>query len=213
MSTGAPIQRVNPMPRSLNSLASCLVRPLQLPCHMRILGILAAVFVAGCMGDVPTGGNAAPDAAPIAIDAPPPPPPIDAPDPAALIKEWSGCMTLANFKTAKMAVTWGSLSTTNGQQCANCHSTGGQGFIASLNETVYFQMVTQQSAYMLKYFTVDSGKVIVNTQSLKNAAITLTDHPRFDPTNNPGMPALQKFYDLTVAVKAAGPCPAPVLVN
>jgi len=140
------------------------------------------------------------------------PPPTD---PKTYLKDWSGCMSLANFQTAKMASAWGNLAATNNQRCANCHGSGAEGFIATTDEAVFFKMVTEQSAYMLKYFSVDTQnmKVVINTGSLKNAGETITGHPRFDATTNAGMTALQTFYDATMARKAAGTCDPSRLVD
>ena len=38
-----------------------------------------------------------------------------------------------------------------------------------------------------------------------------TDHPRFDPNNNPGMTALQAYYTSTMAALTAGTCGAPTI--
>ena len=163
------------------------------------------------MGDVsPAGGT--PDA-PGSVDAPLVN--VDAPSADALLRQWSGCMTLTNFQTANMAVAWGTLNTATNQECSNCHALGGQGFIASTDEAVFFKTVTEQSAYLVKYFSADaaSGTVIINNVSMMSAGVSLTDHPHFDPINNAGMRALATFFDSTKALKAAGTCDPPRLVN
>lgn len=132
------------------------------------------------------------------------PPPVD---PIEVLKKWSGCMTIANFNTAQMSQKWGSLAALNNQKCLNCHGGGLYGFVLSDVPTTFFGAISTQKDYLLKYFTVDgTGKVIINLASFTNAGVTLTDHPHFDPTNNLAMPALQTFYDSTLAAQTAGTC-------
>ena len=131
------------------------------------------------------------------------PPP---PDPKILLREWSGCMSIENFTTAKMPTAWGTLAAATGQKCVNCHQ-NGLGILISADPTLFFNSMSQQSFFMLKFFTVDTqaNKVIVNTGSFTSAS-KLAGHPYFNPTVNAGMTALQSFYDLTAARKTAGTC-------
>ena len=124
-------------------------------------------------------------------------------------------MSLPNFQTANMAQAWGTMAAADGQQCSNCHGSGAFGMIVTTDEAVFFKTTTEQTFYLLKFFSVDTaaGKVIVNTASFKNAGVTLATHPRFDPTSNAGVTALKKFYDATAARKAANGCDPPRLVN
>ncbi|CAN5892094.1 hypothetical protein BH11MYX3_BH11MYX3_12290 [soil metagenome] len=134
-------------------------------------------------------------------------------DPVEVLKKWSGCMTLANFQTAQMAPKWGALAAQNGQKCQNCHQAGLYVFIATTNQTTFFDTISKQKDYLLKYFTVDgAGKIIINTSSFTNAGVTLTTHPHFDPTTNAGMLALKTFYDSTKLLETAGTCGPPTLV-
>src|SRR5262249_61082001 len=48
-----------------------------------------------------------------------------------LLAQWSGCMSQANFDTAKMADAWGNLTASNGNRCKNCHVNAAEGFIAT----------------------------------------------------------------------------------
>jgi hypothetical protein len=122
-------------------------------------------------------------------------------------KTWSGCMTIANFNTAQMAQKWGSLAAGNNQKCLNCHGGGLYGFMLNDNAQTFFGTISTQKDYLLKYFTVDgTGKVIINMASMTNAGVTIPTHPHFDPVNNLGMPALQAFYDSTLAASTAGTC-------
>jgi hypothetical protein len=135
-------------------------------------------------------------------------------DPVEVMKKWSGCMTIANFNTAQMAQKWGALATQANQRCTNCHQAGLYGMIISDTATTYFDTISKHKDYLLKYFTVDgTGKVVINTASMTNAGVTLQDHPRFDPTTNAGMTALQTFYTSTMAAQTAGTCGPPTLVD
>jgi hypothetical protein len=137
------------------------------------------------------------------------PPP---PDPKEVLRTFSGCLTLADFNQAQMTQKWSTLAASNNQKCLNCHQGGIAGFVVSTDSALYFKLVTEQSAQLLKYFTVDSSvtppKVIINTGSFMNAGVTLAGHPRFDPTTNAGMTALKAWYDLAIA---KGTCGAPTI--
>lgn len=151
-------------------------------------------------------------------------PPAESPADATvrLTKEWSGCMTLANFTTANM-VAWGNMRANN-SACKTCHVDGEYGQIASDVPGPFFTLISTNKYYMAQYFSVDlsqgvaNAKVIINTRSFTGVGTGLaphTEHPRFQLTNSTGMAALQKFYDLTMAAKTAVPstCGAPTLMN
>jgi len=78
--------------------------------------------------------------------------------------------------------------------------------------TKYFEALSTTTAFLLKYFTVDTAakKVIVNQASFKSAAM-ISGHPTFDAVNNAGMIALKKFFDLTDARLTANQCDPPRL--
>jgi len=143
---------------------------------------------------------------------------------ARLLNEWSACMTEANWTTAGMTTAWGNMQTNNGSRCESCHATGGQGFIASeIQDTGpsgpgMWTVVSTNEYYMVQFFTVDltqsPAKVMINHVSFDGVANALpphTEHPTFNSTNNNGMTALQKFYDLTTTAVTAGNCGAPKL--
>lgn len=141
------------------------------------------------------------------------PPPVD---PIAKINEWSGCMSLDNFEAAEMAEAWNVLASVQNQRCANCHQTGLDTFLTGTGDAeIFFNGLTSQRDFLMKYFTVDSmGDVVINSASMANAATTLPDHPRFNPTDNIGMTALNEFYTLTKTRLTAGtptPCDPPRL--
>jgi hypothetical protein len=143
--------------------------------------------------------------------------PMPVVDPKEVLKTFSGCLTIADFNTALMAQKWSALAASNNQKCVNCHQGGAEGFIVNANATTMFNAISTQSAYMLKYFTVDTNvmpaKVIVNTGSFTSAGVTLAGHPRFDPLNNAGMTALKAWYDLAAAKQTAGGCGASTLTD
>ncbi|MDB4963903.1 MAG: hypothetical protein JWP01_3902 [Myxococcales bacterium] len=140
-----------------------------------------------------------------------------------VLSEFAGCMSLTNFKTANMAQAWGNLNANNNQQCENCHATGGEGFIATQQEALFYNVVSTKKYFFLQYLTVDltggaeMAKVIMNTVSFKGVSEGLDphrEHPRFNAATNQGMTALKNFYDATMARKAIpagmpGACDAP----
>jgi hypothetical protein len=186
-----------------------MVHPLQYVPAMRIV-VCFAIVLAGCIGDLPQPGPVQnqPDAgvdAPKPIDAPPPK------DAATLMKDFSGCLTRANFDTANMASAWGTLLTSTAKQCQNCHQDGAYSFIATSDGDKFFSAISMHSYYMAMYFTADvpNQKVIVNMSSFQ-AANSASGHPPFNYTTNQGIDALNAFYGSTIAVS---PCAAPTLVD
>ena len=145
----------------------------------------------------------------------PPPPLVDA---ALKLREWSGCMKLADFNTAQMNQKWGTLAAGT-MRCANCHGAGGFAFMSGNNgdATAFFNTITTQKDLLLKYFTVDAtGQVIINQAAFNNAGIALpaggtSRHPAFNPTTNAGMDALLAFYNLAKANQTAVTCDPPRL--
>jgi hypothetical protein len=131
-------------------------------------------------------------------------------DPKQVLKDFSGCLTIGDFNTAQMAQKWSTLAANNNQKCLNCHQGGGDGFIVNASADLMFKIMSEQSAYMLKFFAVDTSgtpaKVVVNTGSFTNAGETIVGHPRFNPTTNAGMTALKAFYDLAAAKQMLGTC-------
>lgn len=129
---------------------------------------------------------------------------------ARLLNQWSACLSLTNFQSAKMAQQFGAQMETNGgARCESCHSTGGNGnFIVTEIENTYYNTVDTDVTYMAQYFTVDlsqgvsSAKVIVNDLTfygVSQAAPPHTEHPRFTWDNSIGKQALDKLYTLTTA--------------
>ncbi len=149
---------------------------------------------------------------------PPPPPLIDA---TAKLREWSGCMKLADFNTAQMAQKWGALASSTAQRCANCHGSGLDSFItgqgAGADPAIFFNAITTQKDFLIKYFTVDAmGNIIINQAAFNNAGVALpsqgtSNHPPFNPTTNAGMDALMLFYTAAKAHQTAVTCDPPRL--
>lgn len=169
--------------------------------------LLAVIVSGGCIGTIngtgePVEGNV--DAA-VSVDA-------IAPETfRRLFDEWSGCMTIDNFKTARMAEAWGQMTGDDGRLCRNCHSDGAFGFIATQNEEVFFTGISQHLSLLAMYFRIDAqaSKVVVNTVSLQSAA-RRPGHPSFNAQDNAGVRALQAFHAATEANVACG---APTLVD
>jgi len=142
-----------------------------------------------------------------------------------LTKEWSGCMSLANFQTANMKA-WGNMQAGN-SACKTCHNAGEYGNIADNIDNPFFTVISTNKYYMAQYFSADlskgvaAAKMIINTRSFIGVGTALAphiEHPRFNLTGSTGLAALQKFYDLTVAAKALpagspGACGPSTLTN
>lgn len=146
------------------------------------------------------------------------PPPGESPAEITLklTKEWSGCMTLANFTAANMKA-WGNMRADN-SACKTCHDNGEYGMIAQDIDNPYFTVLSTDKYYMAQYFSVDvpNKKMIINTKSFTGVGTATpphTQHPRFNLTGSTGLAALQKFYDSTMAAKTAGTCGPPTLKN
>jgi hypothetical protein len=135
-----------------------------------------------------------------------------------VLSEFRGCMTIGDFQAANMAQAWGAMKTQNNQECDNCHSTGGEGFVASRDESFFWTVFSNQKYYFLQYLTVSlingpaAAEVIVNTVSFRgvaNGQDPHREHPRFNATDNQGMQALNQFYNAVKARKTANGCMAP----
>jgi hypothetical protein len=152
---------------------------------------------------------------------PPPGPQEESPGAATdrLVKEWSGCMTQANFETADMRA-WGNV-TAGGSACKTCHGPG-YGQVATDTTEPFFPLISTNRYYMSIYFRVElatpitDSKVVINDRALKGVGLRLPPHqahPGFNPTNNNGYAALLKFYTATAAAKTAGTCGPSKLLN
>ena len=180
-----------------------MVQPLQWRASMRVVTLLGAVLLSACVAELPGPGGTQPDGG-----DPSGPPSATA---LAMLKQWSGCMTLANFTAADMANAWGTLLTSTSKQCQNCHDDGQYGFVATQDEESFFAKVTQHSSFMAMYFSADvpNNKVVINTTSFKGANSSV-GHPQFNPLMNQGMTALTAFHTATAANTA---CEAPKMID
>jgi hypothetical protein len=168
---------------------------------------LSLVVAAACIPDPVQvgGGGGSPDAGM-----------QPGPNTEAMIREWSGCMTLDHFRLAGMNTAWGSMPATNGQACSSCHGTGFEGFYADRDEAAMFKAITSVRQFLLQYFTIDPAgqKMVVNTavfQAVGTGQPPHQGHPPFNPTNNAGMTALRSFYDVTSLQQQAHTCDPPRL--
>jgi hypothetical protein len=140
------------------------------------------------------------------------------PDPLlALERTWSGCLALADFRSANMAQAWGNMQTEDTSTCESCHTSGGFGMVASTYETTFFALLTEHSQFMLQYFAPDTTDpqhpvMAVNTFSFMQVSQALAphlEHDLFDPA--PGMAALQVFFTDANTRLANNQCEAPTL--
>ncbi|HEU0029581.1 MAG TPA: hypothetical protein VFQ53_03035 [Kofleriaceae bacterium] len=123
------------------------------------------------------------------------------------MQEWSGCMSLENFRAANMEA-WRNVPTTAGV-CEKCHNLGEYGQITTI-EQPFFDAITQERQYFLQYFnySAEQQQIVINETTLAAVAQGLAPHeahPRFE-LENEGTIALRAFYDLTKQRKAAGTC-------
>jgi hypothetical protein len=145
-----------------------------------------------------------------------------------VVKEWSGCMTLANFQAANMKA-WGNMQANN-SACKTCHVDGEYGQIASDADNPFFTVISTNRYYMAQYFSVQlidpanptapfnpmNAKMIVNTKSFTAVGTRQpphTEHGNFTYQGSQGQIALDKFYTSTMAAKTAGTCGPPTLTN
>lgn len=129
----------------------------------------------------------------------------------ALISEWSGCMTIENFRLAKMNTAWGTLAASNGQACSSCHGTGFEGFYADRDEAAMYSAITKTKGFLTQYFIPDvpNHKMVVNEVVFKAVGTNQAPHqahPSFTPTANAGMTALRAYYDTTLQAQQAHTC-------
>jgi hypothetical protein len=144
-------------------------------------------------------------------DDPTQPPPVD---PAELLRNWSGCMTQANFDLAQVAELFGGGAQGNGQACRNCHQAGAFGFAIDTESLLYFNAISTSIAQLTKYFGVQNGEVVLSYGAMNNAGSgSIPQHPTYVTENLAGITALQEFYDLTKQAQTAGGCAPPTAIN
>lgn len=140
-----------------------------------------------------------------------------------VLAQFAGCMQLSDFQAANMVV-WGAYQAQNNQNCDNCHSNGGEGFIASRQPQFFFDVVSTKKYFFLQYLTVDltmgasAAKVVMNRASflgVANGQDPHREHPRFNiGENTQPWQALTNFYNRTMTrVNTPGTCQPKPLQN
>jgi len=141
------------------------------------------------------------------------PAPTDPSDPEppeiSLLRSWMQCMELSDFQASNMAGAWANTITSNNTRCSACHENGADGFIATLDEQRFFDVLKGNKYFALMFFTVygPADHVVVNDvtiPSISRGEVPHTQHPLFDASL--GLAATSKFYDLTQARFLAGTC-------
>lgn len=165
------------------------------------------VMMTGCLGSISGTGDRRESGVDAAVQ--PDAVPVDVMRRA--LEAWSGCMTPENFQAAGMAEAWGAMAGTDRRLCRNCHSDGAFGFVATLDDGVFFAAISQRVSLLTKYFHYDAAAmaVVVSTASMESVA-RRPGHPSFDALNNPGLTALRAFHASTAANPACG---APRLID
>jgi hypothetical protein len=185
--------------------------------RITLVSLLFAMGASACVGGVSDGTSAPPpsgdDDGSSGSGTTTPPPTGTDPTAAAnmLISQWSGCMTLTDFTTAKMNTAWGQMASSLGDACISCHGTGTEGFLVDTDATKMFTAISTDRDFLLSFFTPSAGKMTVNTalfQLVGTKQMPFQDHTPFDPTNNAGMTALQLFYTATMTQVTNGTCGA-----
>jgi hypothetical protein len=133
----------------------------------------------------------------------------------ALLEKFSGCMQLTEFTAANFAQTWGNKQATTGA-CQQCHTTGGNGFLANQDPPTMFNRLMQKNPFggwfLEDYFTVDTTdpanpKMITNTALLMREGNGYAQHGTFNTTTaDPAMQVLQSYFTTTMAHLTAGTC-------
>jgi hypothetical protein len=138
-----------------------------------------------------------------------PPPPVTPQEKS--FEQWMSCMTIENYRSARMGIEWNNIESENNTECENCHENGAEGFIATRNESKMFNVIKTNRYYALQYFTYDATKVpvvvVANEVAMTgvaNAQDPHREHPMFDPGE--GLAASRTFAALTQQRFEAGPC-------
>ncbi len=135
----------------------------------------------------------------------------------AAVKQWSGCLTMADFMTAGMVNAWTTFTTVDGRHCTDCHD--GQGNLplaVSSDPNVYYAAITKHRRLMVEYFVLGSSadQVVIDTHSFDvtgNRKGPHVNHPMY--VLNAGYTALKMWFDLAAGHRTAGSCGPPQLVD
>ncbi|HEY5938786.1 MAG TPA: hypothetical protein VIU61_29240 [Kofleriaceae bacterium] len=182
---------------------------------MQLLRYTVALALAGCVQfdrppeqRTPDAANPQPDAGGDAFD--------ETLSQAAerVITTWQRCLALDDLSISGMASKWPKINTETGGDCASCHSTGGNGFLATTNLELLHSTLTTNRPYLLGYFTVDltrgpaGAAMIVNTavqSAVSQALPPYANHPRFDPAE--GLSASETLRQIVQRRIDMGLCP------
>jgi hypothetical protein len=128
-------------------------------------------------------------------------------------------MCFDDFKSAQMGAAWATtkMYPHEGAYCGGCHGRGESGFVApdlSVADAVkrernFFVDLKSLRPYLLDYvtpvFMVDGTPTMeVNRASFETVAAGGYGHERFALYDEPGMPALIQFHQLTMQRMASG---------
>ena len=124
-------------------------------------------------------------------------------------------MELAAWDAEGVATQWASLRSNEGP-CIRCHVNGQANMIATDDSARMFNAVASDPYFMLTFVSADvtdvaNAKMVVNYDEFVRVATNappFLEHPQFD-TQNDAIAALERFYQKTLARKAAGTCDPP----
>jgi hypothetical protein len=130
-----------------------------------------------------------------------------------LLRTWSGCMTVEDFRAATMTACGNQrtiVQNAEGSRCKTCHNVGGNRHVASDTETEFWPRLSEDRSYLSKYFTIDEANtmVIVNEVNFDDYARGKNNHELFD-LNGQCLQAVRAFYELTRRHVTANTCGAP----
>ncbi len=127
-----------------------------------------------------------------------------------LMAEWAGCMTIENWNDSKMAQ-WAQKQTDQGAACGGCHADGEYGFHANPTPTLMFDQ-QRTAAGIGSFFQVSAAgaqpEVAPSIDKLRSKCSGANLHPAA-AVDDQYVEYLQRFYELTKAMKDAGLCKPP----
>jgi len=88
-----------------------------------------------------------------------------------VITTWQSCITVDDIDRSGLAATWPVIVTETGQKCEGCHSTGADGFIATVDKNLLSTALKSERSYLLQYLTVDLTRGPAEAAMVINAAI------------------------------------------
>jgi hypothetical protein len=127
---------------------------------------------------------------------------------------WASCMTLDNWDDSRMGM-WAAKQTEQNATCGGCHADGEYGFHANPTSDIMFaQQRTQRG--ITSFFQVSAAggtaSVVPAFDKLRNKCAGGNLHPSA-AVDDQYVEYLQRFYDLTNAMRGAGLCGDPGYKN